>query len=138
MNGRVYDPLLGRFLSADPNIDGVRVGQYSADVVRLVIDLKQGVRPQMFTLAPVAAYQHRLVLDLYPLRNIDPLDALVAQIAQPKPASGASAPAATDASPTPASDNATNASQVSPGSSSGQPPSGAANPCELIPSTQGF
>jgi N-acetylmuramoyl-L-alanine amidase len=39
----------------------------------------------MFTLAPVAAYQHRLVLDLYPLRNIDPLDALVAQFAQAKP-----------------------------------------------------
>ena len=88
--------LVAKVKADDPNIDGVRVGQYSADVVRLVIDLKQGVRPQMFTLAPVAAYQHRLVLDLYPLRNIDPLDALVAQIAQPKPASGASAPAASD------------------------------------------
>jgi N-acetylmuramoyl-L-alanine amidase len=68
-------------------------------VVRLVIDLKQGVRPQMFTLAPVAAYQHRLVLDLYPVRSIDPLDALVAQYAQPKasaPVIGAPARAASD------------------------------------------
>ncbi len=79
--------LVAKVKADDPNIEGIRVGQFSADVVRLVIDLKQGVRPQMFTLAPVAAYQHRLVLDLYPLRNVDPLDALVAQYAQPKPSS---------------------------------------------------
>ena len=83
--------LVAKVKADDPNIDGIRVGQYSADVVRLVIDLKQGVRPQMFTLAPVAAYQHRLVLDLYPLRSIDPLDALVAQFAHAKPAPAASA-----------------------------------------------
>ncbi|MEI7514470.1 MAG: N-acetylmuramoyl-L-alanine amidase [Betaproteobacteria bacterium] len=88
--------LVAKVKADDPNIDGIRVGQYSVDVVRLVIDLKQGVRPQMFTLAPVAAYQHRLVLDLYPLRSIDPLDALVAHIAQPKPAAAVSTPAASD------------------------------------------
>jgi N-acetylmuramoyl-L-alanine amidase len=88
--------LVAKVKADDPNIDRIRVGQYSADVVRLVIDLKQGVRPQMFTLSPVAAYQHRLVLDLYPLRSLDPLDALVAQIAQAKPAPAASAPAASD------------------------------------------
>jgi N-acetylmuramoyl-L-alanine amidase len=76
--------LVAKVKPDDPNIEGIRVGQFSADVVRLVIDLKQGVRPQMFTLAPVAAYQHRLVLDLYPLRGVDPLDALVAQYVQPK------------------------------------------------------
>ena len=79
--------LVAKVKADDPNIEGIRVGQFSADVVRLVIDLKQGVRPQIFTLTPVAAYQHRLVLDLYPLRNVDPLDALVAQYAQPKPSS---------------------------------------------------
>ena len=79
--------LVAKVKADDPNIEGIRVGQFSADVVRLVIDLKQGVRPQMFTLAPVAAYQHRLVLDLYPLRIVDPLDALVAQYAQPKTSS---------------------------------------------------
>ena len=91
--------LVAKVKADDPNIEGIRVGQFSADVVRLVIDLKQGVRPQMFTLAPVAAYQHRLVLDLYPVRSIDPLDALVAQYAQPKasaPAIGAPARAASD------------------------------------------
>ncbi len=79
--------LVAKVKADDPNIEGIRVGQFSADVVRLVIDLKHGVRPQIFTLTPVAAYQHRLVLDLYPLRNVDPLDALVAQYAQPKPSS---------------------------------------------------
>ena len=76
--------LVAKVKADDPNIEGIRVGQFSTDVVRLVIDLKQGVRPQMFTLSPVAAYQHRLVLDLYPLRGVDPLDALVAQYVQPK------------------------------------------------------
>ena len=91
--------LVAKVKADDPNIEGIRVGQFSADVVRLVIDLKQSVRPQMFTLAPVAAYQHRLVLDLYPVRSIDPLDALVAQYAQPKasaPAIGAPARSASD------------------------------------------
>ena len=71
--------LVAKVRADDPNIAGIRVGQFSADVVRLVIDLKQSVRPQVFSLAPVAAYQHRLVLDLYPLQAIDPLDALIAQ-----------------------------------------------------------
>ena len=71
--------LVAKVRQDDPNIAGIRVGQFNADVVRLVIDLKQGVRPQIFSLTPVAAYQHRLVLDLYPLQAIDPLDALIAQ-----------------------------------------------------------
>ena len=33
--------------------------------------------PQQFTLAPVAAYQHRLVLDLYPTEALDPLATLI-------------------------------------------------------------
>ena len=71
--------LVAKVRQDDPNIAGIRVGQYTADVVRLVIDLKQSVRPQVFSLTPIAAYQHRLVLDLYPLQAIDPLDALIAQ-----------------------------------------------------------
>jgi N-acetylmuramoyl-L-alanine amidase len=47
--------------------------------VRLVLDLKQPIRPQVFTLSPVAAYQHRLVLDLYPTQLTDPLEALIAE-----------------------------------------------------------
>ena len=61
--------LVGKVRPDDPYIAGVRVGQYQPRVVRLVFDLKQPVAPQQFTLAPVAAYQHRLVFDLYPMRG---------------------------------------------------------------------
>ena len=55
----------------------MRVGQNQPRVVRLVFDLKQATAPQVFTLAPVAAYQHRLVFDLYPVKAVDPLLALI-------------------------------------------------------------
>jgi N-acetylmuramoyl-L-alanine amidase len=63
----------------DPNIARVRVGQFTPDTVRLVLDLKQAVKPQVFTLSPVAAYQHRLVLDLYPAIAPDPMAQLINQ-----------------------------------------------------------
>jgi N-acetylmuramoyl-L-alanine amidase len=70
--------LVGQVRPDDPYIAGVRVGQYQPRVVRLVFDLKQLVRPEVFTLAPVAAYQHRLVFDLWPAKaEEDPLLALV-------------------------------------------------------------
>jgi len=69
--------LVGKLRSDDPFIGGLRVGQYLPRVVRLVIDLKQSTVPQLFTLAPVAAYQHRLVFDLYPTQERDPLLALI-------------------------------------------------------------
>jgi N-acetylmuramoyl-L-alanine amidase len=69
--------LVGKVRPDDPYIAGVRVGQFQARVVRLVIDLKQAVAPQQFTLEPVAAYQHRLVFDLYPTSALDPLLALI-------------------------------------------------------------
>ena len=56
--------LVGKIRPDDPYIASVRVGQNRTRVVRLVIDLKQPTVPQLFTLAPVAAYQHRLVFDL--------------------------------------------------------------------------
>ena len=69
--------LVGKVRADDPFIAGVRVGQNQPRVVRLVLDLKQAVAPQQFMLAPVAAYQHRLVFDLYPVRAQDPLLALL-------------------------------------------------------------
>jgi len=69
--------LVGKVQSDDPFIAGVRVGQNQPRVVRLVIDLKQPTAPQQFALTPVAAYQHRLVFDLYPTQATDPLLALI-------------------------------------------------------------
>ena len=69
--------LVGKVQPDDPYIAGVRVGQYQPQVVRLVLDLKQPVAPQQFALPPVAAYQHRLVLDLHPAQERDPLLALI-------------------------------------------------------------
>ncbi len=46
-------------------IDGVRAAMYKPDVLRIVLDLKQGVRPKSFTLKPNGQYGHRLVVDLY-------------------------------------------------------------------------
>ena len=61
----------------DPYIAQLRVGQFNPITVRLVIDLKETIKPQLFTLQPVANYGHRLVLDLYPLIPADPLMAMV-------------------------------------------------------------
>ncbi len=75
--------LVGKVRSDDPFITGVRVGQFTATTVRLVLDLRQAVKPQVFALAPVQSgqsqFQHRLVLDLYPVTEIDPLEALIAE-----------------------------------------------------------
>ena len=61
----------------DPNIASIRIGQNSPNVVRMVLDLKQAAKPQVFTLKPVPPYQHRLVLDLYPAQELDPLAQLI-------------------------------------------------------------
>lgn len=85
--------LVAKVNADDPNIAGIRVGQNSPNVVRLVIDLKQPIKPQVFNLEPVAAYQHRLVLDLYPTQVVDPLSALIAERLKDKPSAAPSAPA---------------------------------------------
>ncbi len=73
--------LVGKVRSDDPYITGVRVGQYANKTVRLVLDLRRMVKPQVFNLQPVKTgntqYQHRLVLDLYPSDVADPLEALI-------------------------------------------------------------
>ena len=71
--------LLGKVRPDDPFISGVRVGQFQPRVVRIVFDLKQQVLPQRFGLKPVPPYQHRLVLDLYPVQSRDPLQQLLAE-----------------------------------------------------------
>ena len=69
--------LVGKVRPDDPFIAGVRVGQFLPRVVRLVFDLKQPVRLEQFALLPVAPYEHRLIFDLYPTQEADPLLALI-------------------------------------------------------------
>lgn len=71
--------LVAKVGANDPTLAGIRVAQNTPGVVRLVMDLKQAIAPQVFTLAPVAAYRHRLVFDLYPTQVTDPLEALIAE-----------------------------------------------------------
>ncbi|MET0311637.1 MAG: N-acetylmuramoyl-L-alanine amidase [Burkholderiaceae bacterium] len=93
--------LVAKVKSDDPFISGIRVGQNAPNVVRLVIDLKQAALPQVFTLPPVAAYQHRLVFDLYPTQVADPLEALIAERTAEQKAAPSPRPAAPPA-PAPA------------------------------------
>ncbi|WP_313032084.1 N-acetylmuramoyl-L-alanine amidase [Massilia alkalitolerans] len=69
--------LVAKIESNDPYIKQVRVGQNRPNVVRLVFDLKEEIKPEVFTLAPVAGYQHRLIFDLYPTKPVDPIAALI-------------------------------------------------------------
>jgi N-acetylmuramoyl-L-alanine amidase len=80
----------------DPYIRSVRVGRFKPGVVRLVLDLKTEIKPQLFNLKPVAEYGHRLVLDVYPAQPLDPMLALL-QSTGVKVAGTAAASAAVDA-----------------------------------------
>jgi len=90
--------LVAKIESNDPYIKQVRVGQNRPNVVRLVFDLKEEVKPQVFTLEPVAGYHHRLIFDLYPVKAVDPLSAMIAK----ENWDAASSPATVPASPAPA------------------------------------
>jgi len=72
-----FTDLAAQVGASDPYIAGVRVGRPSAAVLRVVFDLRGEVNPQVFQLAPVASFGHRLVLDLYPANPADPLMALL-------------------------------------------------------------
>ena len=89
--------LVAKVKADDPFIAGIRVGQNAPGVIRLVIDLKQSVLPQVFNLPPVAAYQHRLVFDLHPVRPVDPLEELIAQRLREAPSGTGAPPADADA-----------------------------------------
>src|SRR5690606_30292374 len=94
-----------------PYIKTVRAAQHSPEVLRLVVELRQPVAPQVFTLKPIEPYQHRLVIDLYPTverdaltallqeMDEDPLGKIIAQVsgerpALPSPSGAASKPTA--------------------------------------------
>ena len=66
----------------DPYIQAMRIGQYQPGIVRLVMDLKTDVKPEVFQLKPFANYKYRLVFDLYPAVPVDPISKILAGVAE--------------------------------------------------------
>lgn len=97
IEGLELDPtlkeLVAKVRADDPYIAAIRVVPHGKVGVRLEVDLKQPVLPQLFNLSPVAAYKHRLVVDLYSPKPEDPLEALIAERLKEKPGLAAPAPA---------------------------------------------
>lgn len=79
----VLQSLPSKIIEADPYIKLIRAGRNKPGVVRLVIELKGEIKPQVFTLQPVGSYGHRLVLDLYPVQDVDPLMAMLEKNGEP-------------------------------------------------------
>jgi len=76
----VLNALSAKISSEDPYIKKVRIAAYQANVVRVVVDLKQEVNFNVFTLKPAGEYKHRLVLDVIPLK--DPIMAMLDKLEQ--------------------------------------------------------
>ncbi len=76
LNGEIGQ-LGQRLQPSDPYIKAIRVARFKPGVVRVVLELKGEVDPQLFDLQPVADFGHRVVLDLYPVTPSDPLMALL-------------------------------------------------------------
>ena len=107
------EQLPAKISPSDPYVSGVRIGRFKPGVVRLVLDLKAPVKPQVFVLKPVGEYGHRLVLDVYPQVEVDPVMALLDKKNTPpgavapvesadQPAKTPDAPGAGPATPAPA------------------------------------
>jgi N-acetylmuramoyl-L-alanine amidase len=73
----VLQSLPGKISEADPYIKLIRAGRNRPGIVRIVVELKTEVAPQVFALPPAGNYGNRLVLDLYPVKPLDPLLALL-------------------------------------------------------------
>ena len=71
--------LIAKVQPDDPFIAAIQASQHAPGVVRMLVELKQVAVPQVFTLPPVAAYRHRLVVDFYPVKPVDPLEAFIAE-----------------------------------------------------------
>ena len=69
--------LAGKISEDDLYVRALRVARHKPGVVRVALDVKTAVKPQVFMLAPVAQYKNRLVLDIYPVQPADPLLALL-------------------------------------------------------------
>lgn len=104
---QVLRELGSKVIPMDPYIASVRIGQFNPETIRIVMDLKTTVNPQVFSLAPVANFKNRLVVDLYPTATVameqeknDPLMALLQDYSHGKVNSdGTTRPQATASTP---------------------------------------
>lgn len=78
--------LSDKILASDPYIKQVRVANFKPNVVRVAVDLKGEVKPNIFALTPAGEYKYRLVLDIYPMQ-----DALMAMLGKKNSADAAEA-----------------------------------------------
>lgn len=83
----------GKVVAEDPYIKGLRVARNRPGVIRVVLDLKNEVKPQVFTLSPIAEYGYRLVLDIHPMVDVDPLAQLLQDANKAPPVPAAKPPA---------------------------------------------
>lgn len=75
--GPALKELAAKIGSNDPFIQTIRVGVNRANVIRVVLDLKTEVKPQVFAVLPAGEFGHRLMLDIYPAKPVDPMMALL-------------------------------------------------------------
>ncbi|MEO8103497.1 MAG: AMIN domain-containing protein, partial [Betaproteobacteria bacterium] len=75
--GPALKELAAKIGTGDPYIQSVRVAVNRANVIRVVLDLKTEVKPQVFAVPPAGEFGHRLMLDIYPARPADPMLALL-------------------------------------------------------------
>lgn len=104
------EQLSARVRPSDPYIQAVRVALHRPGTLRIALDLKSEVNPQLFALKPVGAYGYRVVLDLYPVTPLDPLMALL-EVERSEPLRGEGEEVATDRS-LPTDDRASGAKQA--------------------------
>lgn len=126
----VIQSLPGKITEGDPYIKLIRAGRNRPGVVRLVIELKNEVKPQVFTLDPVGQYGHRLVLDLYPAEPVDPLLAL---IEKPDPIMAASGEAASPTRPAQIADAQAGKPATNPPETASSAPVQATEPAKPAP-----
>ena len=75
--GPALKELAAKIGANDPYIQSARVGVNRANVIRVVLDLRAEVKPQVFAVPPAGEFGHRLMLDIYPAKPNDPMLALL-------------------------------------------------------------
>ena len=75
--GPALKELAAKIGSSDPYVRSIRVAVNRANVIRVVLDLKTEVKPQVFAVPPAGGFGHRLMLDIYPAIPQDPMLALL-------------------------------------------------------------